>query len=115
MARDKVEFGAHSVTHPILTQVGEQAQLYEEIVGSKNKIEAELDKSVLHFAYPNGQPEDFSPSIIKIVRDAGYETSVTTTAGQVFEGDDPFTLKRISCGAELPFYQFQNHVAAFRT
>ena len=115
MARDKVEFGAHSVTHPILTQVGEQAQLYEEIVGSKNKIEAELDKSVLHFAYPNGQPEDFSPSIIKIVRDAGYETSVTTMAGQVFKGDDPFLLRRISCGAELPFYQFQNHVAAFRT
>jgi peptidoglycan/xylan/chitin deacetylase (PgdA/CDA1 family) len=115
MARDKVEFGAHSVTHPILTQVEEQAQLYEEIVGSKNKIEAELDKSVLHFAYPNGQPQDFSPSIIKIVRDAGYETSVTTTAGQVFKGDDPFLLRRISCGAELPFYQFQNHVAAFRT
>lgn len=115
MARDKVEFGAHSVTHPILTQVEEQAQLYEEIVGSKNKIEAELDKPVLHFAYPNGQPQDFSPSIVKIVRDAGYETSVTTIRGQVFKGDDPFLLRRISCGAELPFYQFQNHVAAFRT
>ncbi len=115
MARNKVEFGAHSVTHPILTQVEEQAQLYEEIVGSKNKIEAELDKSVLHFAYPNGQPQDFSSSIIKIVSDAGYETSVTTIRGQVLEGDDPFMLKRVPCAAELSFRQFQNHVAAFRT
>jgi peptidoglycan/xylan/chitin deacetylase (PgdA/CDA1 family) len=114
MARDRVEFGAHSVNHPILTQLGEEKEIYEEIVGSRNRIQAELGKPVLHFAYPNGHPQDLSPTIIKIVSDAGFQTSVTTIPGQVFPGDDPFLLKRISCGAELALHRFQMQVAAFR-
>ena len=114
MARHRVEFGAHSVTHPILTQIEEPSDAYQEIVRSKTRIEAELDKPVLHFSYPNGQPQDISPQILAMVRNAGYETSVTTSVGQVFKGDDPFRLRRISCGPEMPSYQFRQRVAAFR-
>lgn len=114
LARTKVEFGAHSVTHPILTKVEEPSEAYQEIVKSKARIEAELDKPALHFSYPNGQPQDISPEILAMVRNAGYETSVTTCAGQVFKGDDPFRLSRISCHHEMPPYQFRQRVAAFR-
>lgn len=115
MAQNNVAFGAHSVTHPILTQIDEQHQLCQEITVCKKRIEAELAKPVLDFAYPNGQPRDISPSIVKTVREAGYETAVTTISGQVFNNDDTFLLKRISGGCELPSYQFRQHVAAFRT
>lgn len=114
MARDGVEFGAHSVNHPILTQLGEEEEVYEEIVRSRDRIQAELGKPVLHFAYPNGQPQDVSPTIVKMVSDAGYQTSVTTIPGQVFQRDDPFLLRRIPGGAELPLYRFKMHAAAFR-
>ena len=33
MAGDGVEFGAHSVNHPILTRLDEEKDVYEEIVG----------------------------------------------------------------------------------
>lgn len=114
MAGDGVEFGAHSVNHPILTQLEVEQEVYEEIVRSKKRIEAELDKPVLHFAYPNGQPQDISPTIVKIVSEVGYQTAVTTTQGQVFRGDDPFLLRRISAEAESPLQRFQMSVAAFR-
>ncbi|MBV8865507.1 MAG: polysaccharide deacetylase family protein, partial [Acidobacteriaceae bacterium] len=113
MSRNGVEFGAHSVTHPILTQMEEPGEAYEEIVKSKIRIEAELDRPVLHFSYPNGQPQDISPEILSMVRNAGYKTSVTTSVGQVFKGDDPFLLRRISCRPEVPPYQFRQRVAAF--
>lgn len=114
MAGDGVEFGAHSVNHPFLTQLEVEQEVYEEIVQSKKRIEAELDKPVLHFAYPNGKPQDISPSIIRIVSNAGYKTSVTTTPGQVFQEDDPFLLRRIPGGTEAPFPLFRMAVAAFR-
>ena len=114
MAKQRVEFGAHSVTHPILTLMEKPSEANKEIVESKARIEAELDKPVLHFSYPNGQPSDISPEIVAMVRDAGYETSVTTSAGQVFIGDDPFRLSRIPSCPELPPLQFRQCVAAFR-
>lgn len=115
MARDNVEFGAHSITHPILANLEQEAQIHQEVAGSKTRIENELGTPVLHFAYPNGQPRDVSTRVINAVRQAGFESSVTTVGGQVFSGDDPFLLKRMACSPELSFFEFQKHVTAFRT
>jgi len=90
------------------------AQVHEEVTGSKNKIETELDRPVLHFAYPNGQPQDITAQIVNIVRGAEYETAVTTSSGQVCRGDDPCLLKRIPCDCVMPEWQFSQRVAAFR-
>lgn len=117
MARDTrnvVEFGAHSVTHPILSRLESAAQVQEEVTSSKNRIETELDRSVLHFAYPNGQPQDITAQIVNIVREAKYETAVTTSGGQVCRSDDPCLLKRIPCDSVMPKWQFSQRVAAFR-
>jgi len=114
MARERIEFGAHSVNHPILARLGGEKEVYEEIVGSRDRIQAELNEPVLHFAYPNGQPQDLSPIIVKTVSDAGFRTAVTTVAGQVFPTDNPFLLRRVSAGVELPLHRFQTNAAAFR-
>jgi peptidoglycan/xylan/chitin deacetylase (PgdA/CDA1 family) len=113
MARDNVEFGAHSVTHPILSRLAGRAQIEQEIRGSKERIEAVLDEPISHFAFPNGQPQDISDEVLQVVRDAGFETAVTTSCGQVHRGDSPYLLKRISCEAAMPDYQFRQHVVAF--
>jgi len=113
MSRQGVDFGTHTVTHPILTRIDESAQEYE-IVASKSRIEAELDQPVRHFAYPNGQPQDISSAIVEKVRNAGYETAVTTIVGQVFQNDDLFLLKRIATESDTTDYEFRQHVAKFR-
>jgi peptidoglycan/xylan/chitin deacetylase (PgdA/CDA1 family) len=114
MAREgHVEFGGHSVSHPILTRLEDSRQLSDEIMGPKRRIETEVGQPVLHFAYPNGQPEDVSSEVVKLVREAGYETAATTRGGQVFSGDDPFLLRRVPAGCELTPYQFRQQIALF--
>ena len=115
MAKDQVEFGGHTVSHPILARLGDDTLVHAEIANSKARIEAELDKPILHFAYPNGQPEDIPPSAIEAVRAVGYRTATSTIVGQIFPGDDAYMLRRIPADPVLPAYEFRQHVAAFRT
>lgn len=114
MSRHGIEFGGHTVTHPILSRSDESIQR-DEIAGCKQRIESELDQPVLHFAYPNGQLEDFTPATVEIVRRAGYETATTTSSGQVFPGDDLYKLKRLPLDPETPVYDFRQHAAGFRS
>ena len=86
MARDGrkvVEFGSHTVTHPILSRLESAAQAHQEITEAKSRIETELDQPALHFAYPNGRPQDITAQIVNIVREAEYETAVTTSGGSL--------------------------------
>jgi peptidoglycan/xylan/chitin deacetylase (PgdA/CDA1 family) len=55
-----------------------------------------------HFCYPFGR---FSDAVVQIVRDAGYQTAVTTLPGVARQRDDPFRLPRVamSGGSLLKF------------
>jgi peptidoglycan/xylan/chitin deacetylase (PgdA/CDA1 family) len=54
MVERGIEFGSHTVTHPILTNVtGER--LLSEVVDSKNTLERELGTETIAFSYPVGR------------------------------------------------------------
>ncbi len=53
------EAGSHSLTHPLLTKVPDQAQLRDEIAGSADLIEAKLGIRPVSFAYPESDVNDF--------------------------------------------------------
>lgn len=95
-----IEFGAHTVTHPILTRIPSE-QVEWEIAESKRRIEKELDKPVLAFAYPNGGLADFSPTVVDCVRRSGYEMAFTLVPGPVplrYAKDNPLEIPRIFLG-----------------
>jgi peptidoglycan/xylan/chitin deacetylase (PgdA/CDA1 family) len=70
-------FGAHTVTHPILTKVSlDQARF--EISQSKKDIEKRINQNIDTFCYPNGTIEDFNNNIIEIVKNSGFSCAVTT-------------------------------------
>lgn len=75
-----IDFGGHTMTHPILTQIS-SSQARSEIEGSKKKIEAEIDEQITSFAYPNGQAGDFNTNIIDIVGEAEYQTAFSLVNG----------------------------------
>jgi peptidoglycan/xylan/chitin deacetylase (PgdA/CDA1 family) len=64
LAKQGVEFGGHSKSHPIFSRINNEAELREEIEGCERRIEAELGQPVLHFSYPNGKEEDLPLSAI---------------------------------------------------
>lgn len=100
MARDGlIDFGAHTATHKILTQM-EPNDMDHEIIGSKETIQSHLGRSVEAFCYPNGRPGiDFSSEHREWLRQAGYQCAFTTRRALFNPGvDDPFTIGRIPAG-----------------
>jgi peptidoglycan/xylan/chitin deacetylase (PgdA/CDA1 family) len=79
MNKNGVDFGAHTVNHPILTQLTIDEAKFE-IQNSKNSIEENLEIEVDSFAYPNG---DYNHKILSIVKKAGFNSSVTVKPGFV--------------------------------
>jgi peptidoglycan/xylan/chitin deacetylase (PgdA/CDA1 family) len=87
--------GSHTMTHPNMAQVAlDEARL--EFAESKHRLEQELGKPVPHFSYPCPalQPH-WSDHTIRMSRELGYLTSVTTNGGMVRAHDDALKLRRI--------------------
>lgn len=74
--RQGVEFGAHTVEHVILTQVGSE-QLDRELRQSKAEIERQLGTECFSMAYPNGSALDYSDAVVAATRNAGYRLAFT--------------------------------------
>jgi peptidoglycan/xylan/chitin deacetylase (PgdA/CDA1 family) len=93
MSSDAVSFGAHSVSHPILTNISiEQAKW--EIRQSKKDVEEKLGKPVMSFSYPNG---NFNSGISQFVRGSGFTSAVSVLPNDLINRrDDPYELSRIS-------------------
>ena len=95
MQRNKIEFGSHTCTHPILSNLNEK-ELIQEISLSKKIIESNLSTEVSSFCYPVGTPEDITDYAVKTVQNAGYSCAVTTSYGfNKLNGINAFLLKRI--------------------
>lgn len=101
MSSDGISFGAHSVNHPILTNMPlEQAIL--EIIQSRNDIEGRLGQAITIFSYPDGA---FSPELVKFVKESGFTCAVTTASKLISPKADPYELSRIR--ASLDFNKFK--------
>lgn len=83
--------GAHTVHHSMLSQQNAIDQAYE-VKESKHQIEAWLGKSVNGFAYPYGNYNQLTQSLLK---EAGFRYAVSTEPKPVTVEDDPFALPRI--------------------
>lgn len=93
MKTQGIDFGGHTVTHPFLSKLAPR-QAEWEISECKRRIEAETQKPVSFFAYPNGREEDFAASNKDILRNAGYRGAVTTIWGMNYRTTDCMELKR---------------------
>ena len=88
-----VTIGAHTRHHVILSRTDAQTA-HQEILGSQADITAATHHMPTHFAYPNGSAADFSERDVRMVREAGFSTAVTTIEGTNRRGADPYRLLR---------------------
>jgi peptidoglycan/xylan/chitin deacetylase (PgdA/CDA1 family) len=103
LASDKlVTFGAHTVTHPMLSKLPE-ADIRTELEQSATIIERALGKRPAHFSYPVGDPGSAGPREFRIAADAGFKTAVTTRPGVLFPEHSAhlLALPRISLNGEF--------------
>jgi peptidoglycan/xylan/chitin deacetylase (PgdA/CDA1 family) len=80
MNKNRIEFGGHTINHPILSRVPLD-EAFDEIDGSRKKIEDELGREVQSFAYPNGMSDNFNSDIEKAVARAKYQAAFTLLNG----------------------------------
>jgi peptidoglycan/xylan/chitin deacetylase (PgdA/CDA1 family) len=92
--RAGIEIGAHTVSHPILTSLSDDAARYE-IVESKRALEAIIGEPVRYFAYPNGKTGlDFDNRHVAMARQAGFAAAFTTAHGPVTVAQDLYMVPR---------------------
>jgi peptidoglycan/xylan/chitin deacetylase (PgdA/CDA1 family) len=103
-AGDLVTIGAHTQTHPILSQVS-LSSLQEEIIGSLEDINTHLGDRPQHFAYPNGRAIDFTPEALALVRRV-FRSATTTVRGLNPVGTDLHLLRRVGVGGSLSKEEF---------
>ncbi|NSW52303.1 MAG: polysaccharide deacetylase family protein [Anaerolineae bacterium] len=92
-----VTFGAHTMTHPVLSMLGQEDQR-DEIMGSIRQVEAVTGCSVSSFAYPFGTMKDFNSATLDILTNAGIQVAVTTVEERVSLHSDPLQLPRFWVG-----------------
>jgi peptidoglycan/xylan/chitin deacetylase (PgdA/CDA1 family) len=82
LAKQGVEFGAHTCTHPILTKLP-LSEAADEIVGSINSVATGLGSKPLAFAYPNGMIEDYSKHHEEMVGQSGLSVAFSLKPGPI--------------------------------
>ena len=84
-----VEIGCHTVSHLNLRETrGKSPEAYDawlrdEIIGSKHLLEKKLAIKCTVFAYPEGR---FTPKVLDVVKDAGFEAAFTVYGQRVTHG-----------------------------
>ncbi len=89
---DVIEFGSHTVSHPILPLCTD-AEAADEIVRSRSEVEELSGSACYHFSYPNG---DYTEREIRLAREAGYVSARTTEVGWNGPRTDPMRLRIVS-------------------
>ena len=112
MAADPlVTVGAHTKDHYAIAKLTETAAM-EQMIGSAERIEQELGRRPVHFAYPYGDPGSAGARDFVLAAKAGFTTAVTTRKGMLFPGHKHhlMALPRVSLNGD---YQSLTYTAVY--
>jgi peptidoglycan/xylan/chitin deacetylase (PgdA/CDA1 family) len=102
-----LRFEAHTVTHPSLIALDEEAAR-AEIRDCRSELEARLGREVSAFAYPAGL---YGRRERRLVAEAGYAAAVSCEPGVNLPGTDRFALRRRQIDAGDRLLDFRAKVA----
>jgi peptidoglycan/xylan/chitin deacetylase (PgdA/CDA1 family) len=91
------DFGAHSATHAIHSQLDEK-ELRSEIAESLRFVDSLKNSGPLLYAYPNGRKRDFSARCSRILSEQGAYCALSTIPGWNFSLSDVFSIRRFCVG-----------------
>lgn len=110
MAERGVEFGGHTISHPILSRESPE-RVRAEVRGCKSALEAMTGRPVAVFAYPNGGRGDFDEATKRELREAGYAASFSTIHGLHRPGDDLFEIRRVGVNDRWTYEELETRAS----
>lgn len=98
-----IEFGAHSVSHEIFTQLSTQEK-QKEIIDSCSILKEKIKKKNIAFAYPNG---NYDEECVRILKKENVYCGLTVDSGLNSKNNNIYQLKRIGIGNDItmPFFR----------
>jgi peptidoglycan/xylan/chitin deacetylase (PgdA/CDA1 family) len=96
LARQGMEFGAHTVSHPALDRLDDE-QAEREMRGSKQAVEDWTGARCELFAYPYGRHRESTATIARRL----FRGSVVVGGGWWIPGDDPGRIPRIGIHEDM--------------
>jgi peptidoglycan/xylan/chitin deacetylase (PgdA/CDA1 family) len=94
-----MEIGSHSVSHPDLTRL-DDAQVREEVAGSRRRIEDRLGVAAASFAYPFNRVD---PRVMDAVAAAGYAAACANA--EIYRS--PYALSRVDPACSWEWFAVQ--------
>ncbi|MGC0423037.1 polysaccharide deacetylase family protein [Embleya sp. AB8] len=91
-----LSIGAHGCTHRELDTLPIDS-MHREIVGSRHRLESELERPIGSFAYPFGYN---NAAVRAAVRHAGYRTAMAVRDAHSSREDDPWRISRLMVRAD---------------
>ena len=97
-----MECGAHSLTHPHLTELTSETSRFE-MAESKRLLEEQLECPVPHMAYPYGA---YNAEVCSLAQEVGFSSACAVRGGHSGPRDDRFALRRIVIGGGDSLFDF---------
>jgi peptidoglycan/xylan/chitin deacetylase (PgdA/CDA1 family) len=91
-----MEVGGHTVSHPILARLDDEAA-WREIGGGRDALRQITGEPIGLFAYPNGVPHaDYDARHVRMVQRCGFSAACSTAPGVATPHADRFQLPRFT-------------------
>jgi peptidoglycan/xylan/chitin deacetylase (PgdA/CDA1 family) len=105
-----ITIGAHTMSHPMLSQMPEDLA-FRETAESRRQLEKELGREVWALAYPFGNGEAVSAREADLARRAGFSCAFMNVENT--PAANTFALPRIHVSADMGVSEFEAHVSGF--
>jgi peptidoglycan/xylan/chitin deacetylase (PgdA/CDA1 family) len=102
--------GAHSISHPLLSQMP-IALARAEISESREKLEAALLERIWAFAYPFGDPQSVTPEVLALPAQHGYSAAFLNYGGGLGVNLPFYALPRIHVTSNMSIPELEAHIS----
>ena len=110
MADAGVTIGAHSLSHPMLSQMP-NTLASDEISGSREQLQAVLGREVWALAFPFGGHDAVSVREPELAKQAGFKCAFMNVDSNIREGN--FSLPRMHISSGMNLAEFEAQVSGF--
>jgi len=107
LANAGMTIGAHTLSHPMLSQMSEPAA-WREISESRTQLAKAIGREVWAFAFPFGTPEAVNGRDAELAQRAGFMCAFVNTESSL--GFDKFQLPRIHVSAGMGLAELEAHL-----
>lgn len=104
--------GAHTLSHPMLSQSSPEVA-WSEISESKKNLEQALARKIWAFAYPFGDSLSVTSREMEMTERAGFQCAFLNVSGAFGTRTPKFALPRVHVTAEMTLAEFEAHISGF--